>query len=95
MHIVGLSDEVGAASQLQARSSKSANMTVLACGSNAFQQLSPSDQLVISDPVEVHASAADHDLAAASWSQTLLRCASYVLPALARTNSLLLGKAEQ
>ncbi|GAA5966575.1 hypothetical protein JCM8115_006874 [Rhodotorula mucilaginosa] len=44
-------------------------MTVLACGSNAFQQLCPSDQLVLSDPVDVTAS----DLAAASWSQTVLR----------------------
>ncbi|KWU44027.1 RCC1/BLIP-II protein [Rhodotorula sp. JG-1b] len=44
-------------------------MPVLACGSNAFQQLCSSDQLVFSDPVEVPASA----IAAASWSQTLLR----------------------
>lgn len=60
-------------------------MPVLACGSNAFQQLCSSDQLVFSDPVEVPASA----IAAASWSQTLLRCASYVLPVLLRNDILL------
>jgi hypothetical protein len=65
-------------------------MTVLACGSNAFQQLCPSDQLVLSDPVDVTAS----DLAAASWSQTVLRCASCVLPAPSRTHFLLFENAE-
>lgn len=69
----------------------SANMTVLACGSNAFRQLCSSDQLVFSDPVELTAS----DIIAASWSQTLLRCASYRLPVLPRNDILLLGKAEQ
>lgn len=67
-------------------------MTVLACGSNAFQQLCSSDQLVFSDPVEVPGAS---DITAASWSQTVLRCASCVLPAPSRTNPLLLGKAEQ
>ncbi|GAA5987848.1 hypothetical protein JCM10908_007242 [Rhodotorula pacifica] len=45
-------------------------MPVLACGSNAFKQLSASDDLVIATPVELHT--APNDLLAASWSQTLL-----------------------
>lgn len=60
-------------------------MPVLACGSNAFQQLCPSDQLVLSDPVQLSAS----DIIAASWSQTLPRRASYMLPVLQRNHRLL------
>ncbi|GAA5879024.1 hypothetical protein JCM3774_004473 [Rhodotorula dairenensis] len=43
-------------------------MPVLACGSNAFQQLQPTDQLVLAEPVDLPAG----DILAASWSQTLL-----------------------